>query len=93
MQRTVVRIVNILLVTPLFAQWNGSATYYNPNGSCGGSARTTQFGNTANTTYYNANGSYGGSSRTATFGNQTTTTHYDQYGRPAGTTRNNVVGR
>lgn len=86
-------IVNILLVTPLFAQWNGNATYYNANGSFGGSSRTTTLGNQTTTYHHVANGASAGRSVTTQFGTQTTTTHYDQYGRPAGTTRNNVVGR
>ena len=37
-------VANALCVFPLFAQW-GTTTYYNGNGSYGGSARTTQLGN------------------------------------------------
>ena len=93
MQRTVVLIVNILLVTPLFAQWNGNATYYNANGSFGGSSRTMTLGNQTTAYHYGANGAPAGRSVTTQFGNQTTTTHYNQYGRPPGTTRNNDGGR
>ena len=75
--KSVMMCVVALGVFPLFAQW-GTTTYYNGNGSYGGSARTTQLGNTTQTTYYNSNGSYGGRS-------QTTTTHYNQYGQPIGT--------
>ena len=66
--------------------------FYNQNGTYGGNARTTQFGNTANTTYYNANGTYGGNSRTTTFGNQSTTQHYGANGLSTGRSVSTTFG-
>lgn len=83
MNKAKIAIVSVFCALPLFAQWSGNTTYYNPNGSYGGLARTKQFGNAVNMSYYNANGSYGGSSRTTMFGNQTTTYHYGANGAPA----------
>ena len=86
MKDAILVFVFVFCTLPAFAQGSGTATYYNPNGSYGGSARTT-------TTHYNANGAPAVTSTTTTFGNQTMTTHYNQYGQPAGTTTRYNFGR
>ena len=86
MKMALMAIASVSCAIPVFAQWSGNTTYYNPNGSYGGSARATTFGNRSTTQHYGANGMPAGSSTTTTFGNRTTTTHYNQYGQPAGTT-------
>ena len=80
MNKATITTVSVFCALPLFAQWSSNSSYYNPNGSYGGSARTTQFGNTTQTTFYNQNGSYGGSARTYSSGSGTRTTFYNANG-------------
>ena len=87
MKRVMLTAIGVVCAMPLFAQ-TVNATYYNPNGSYGGSSRTTQFGNSTQTTFYNQNGSYGGNAQTFRTGTGTQTTFYNQNGAYGGSAQN-----
>ena len=79
----VLTVAHIFVAISLYAQW-ANTTYYNQNGSYGGSAQTTQMGKSSRTTFYNANGSIGGNAYTYRSGNSTQTTFYNPNGSMGG---------